>query len=348
MAKQPESVDYTGYGELLHELKQCIQTAKVKAALAVNKEMVHLYWQIGRRILQKMEEAEWGDKVLEGLSRDLRAAFPGSKGYSARSLLYMKQFAGAYPEFAQQAAAQIPWGHNMLILDKLDDPVARQWYAAQTIENGWSRNVLSVLIENKLYERQGKALTNFKESLPPPQSDLAQQVLKDPYCFDFLTLREGYIERELEQGLIDQVQNTLLELGAGFSLVGRQHHLEVEGSDYYMDLLFYHLKLRCYCVVELKATEFKPEYAGKLNFYLSAVDDLIRHPDDKPTIGMLLCKGKGSLKVEYALRGMSQPMGVSSYLVKTVEELEASLPSREELAAKLGIELGDESVSTPV
>ena len=262
------------------------------------------------------------------------------KGFSARNLKYMRAFAEAYPDeqFVQQAVAQIPWGHNVRILDAVNDPVKREWYVRQTIENGWSRNVLVHQIESRLFERQGKAVTNFAATLPSPQSELAQQVLKDPYNFDFLSLGKEAHERDLEQGLVGHVREFLLELGAGFSFVGSQYHLEVGDQDFYVDLLFYHLKLRCFVVIDLKMDRFQPEYAGKMNFYLSAVDDLLRHPTDQPSIGVILCKTKDKVIAEYALRDMSKPIGVlgpsntgsparriSQGQLPTVEALEAEL-----------------------
>jgi predicted nuclease of restriction endonuclease-like (RecB) superfamily len=280
------------YAEFLREIKERIRNAQVRAALNVNRELVLLYWQLGREILTRQQKDGWGAKVIERLSRDLRAAFPEMKGLSRTNLLYMQAFARAYPDEAivQQLVGQIPWGHNVRILDALDDPIRREWYIRQTIQNGWSRNVLVHQIESRLFERQGKAVTNFTQTLPAPQSELAQQVLKDPYNFDFLSLDKEAHERDLERGLVEQIRAFLLELGVGFAFVGSQYHLEVGGQDFYIDLLFYHLQLRCFVVIDLKATPFQPEYAGKMNFYLSAVDDLLRHPTDQPSIGVILCK----------------------------------------------------------
>jgi len=277
--------------------------------------------------------------VIDRLAQDLRREFPDMKGFSARNLKYMRAFAEAYPdkEFVQQPVAQIPWGHNVRTLDYVKDPAERIWYIRQTIEHGWSRNVLVHQIESGLYHRKGKAITNFDRTLPAPQSDLAREVLKDPYVFDFLGLTEDIRERELERQLIARIRDFLLELGVGFAFVGSQVHLEVGGEDFYLDLLFYHLKLRCYVVIELKTGEFKPEYAGKMNFYLSAVDDLFRHPDDRPSIGIILCKSKNKVIVEYALRDTTKPIGVSSYRLTRAlpEELKESLPSVEELEREL-------------
>lgn len=327
------------YPAFLQSLKERIRAAQVRAALSVNRELVLLYWQIGREILNRQEQEGWGARVIDRLAQDLRQAFPQMKGFSPRNLKYMRAFAQAYPEeaFVQQAAAQIPWFHNCLILDRLKDPAEREWYIRACIQHGWSRAILEAQIETGLYRRQGAALTNFARTLPAPQSELAQQVLKDPYNFDFLSLHDEAVERHLERALLEHLQRFMLELGVGFAFVGSQYHLEVDGQDYYLDLLFYHLKLRCYVVVELKMTEFKPEYAGKMNFYLSAVDDLLRHPSDGPTLGLILCKSKRRLTVEYALRDLAKPLGVSSFRLAEAlpEELEAALPSVEQLEAEL-------------
>jgi predicted nuclease of restriction endonuclease-like (RecB) superfamily len=315
-----------GYGSFLQKLKHRVRTAQLSAALAANSELVLLYWDIGRGILGRQEKDGWGAKVIDRLARDLKAEFPRMRGFSPRNLKYMRAFAAAWPDraFVQALLAQMTWYHNLALLERLDNPELRTWYAQKTIENGWSRNILAIQIENCLHEREGKAQTNFAATLPSPQSDLARQTIKDPYIFDFLTLEDAAKERELEKGLMNHVQSFLLELGLGFALVGRQVHLEVEGKDYYLDLLFYHLKLRCYVIVDLKTGPFKPEYAGKMNFYLTAVDDRLCHPDDKPTIGLLLCKEKERLTVEYALRGMTKPIGVAQWKTRLVE----SLPKR--------------------
>jgi predicted nuclease of restriction endonuclease-like (RecB) superfamily len=327
------------YPAFLQSLKERIRQAQVRAALSVNRELVLLYWQIGREILNRQEQEGWGAKVIDRLAQDLRQAFPQMKGFSPRNLKYMRAFAQAYPEeaFVQQAAAQIPWFHNCLILDRLKDPAEREWYIRACIQHGWSRAILEAQIETGLYRRQGAALTNFARTLPAPQSELAQQVLKDPYNFDFLSLHDEAVERDLERALLEHLQRFMLELGVGFAFVGSQYPLEVDGQDYYLDLLFYHLKLRCYVVIDLKMTEFKPEYAGKMNFYLSAVDDLLRHPTDGPTLGLILCKSKRKLTVEYALRDLAKPLGVSSFQLAEAlpKELEAALPSVEQLEAEL-------------
>jgi predicted nuclease of restriction endonuclease-like (RecB) superfamily len=330
------------YGQLLEDLKIRIRQAQTRAVLAVNRELILLYWHIGREILSRQQQAGWGAKIIDRLAADLRRAFPEMKGFSRTNLLYMRAFAEAYPNesIVQQLAGQIPWGHNVILIDRVKDTAEREWYLRATLEYGWSRAVLITQIETGLYRRQGRAITNFERALPPPQSDLAQQTFKDPYVFDFLTLSKEAREQELEQGLLDHVQRFLLELGVGFAFVGRQVHLGVGDQDFYLDLLFYHLRLRCYVVIDLKAVPFQPEFAGKMNFYLSAVDDLLRHPDDRPSIGLLLCKEKNRLIVEYALRDLNKPIGVAAWETRLVESLpeewKGSLPTVEELEAELG------------
>jgi predicted nuclease of restriction endonuclease-like (RecB) superfamily len=334
------AIQFEGYTDWLSDLKSRIQTARMRAALAVNTELVRLYWEIGRDILARQQQQGWGAKVIERLAADLRNEFQDMKGFSRANMLYMRAFAEAWPDEAivQQLVGQLPWGQNLVLMAKVKSREEREWYARKTFEHGWSRNILVMQIESRLYQRQGKAITNFAATLPPPQSDLAQQTLKDPYLFDFLGLGDEAHERELERGLTAHITRFLLELGAGFSYVGRQVHLEVAGEDFFLDLLFYHLKLRCYVVIELKANDFKPEYAGKMNFYLSAVDDLLRHPGDEPTIGLILCKNKKQLIVEYALRDSNKPIGVSEYQLTEIlpHELEGSLPTVEQLEAELG------------
>ena len=350
-----------GYGVLLAEIKERIRTAQIKASLSVNRELISLYWDIGRSIVGRQREEGWGKAIVERLGADLDREFPGIAGFSSGNLWRMRAFylawAGELPaqparetrrkaKLAQPAREltpgkppepifSIPWFHNVVIVEKLKDPAIRLWYARQAVENGWSRAVLVHQIESGLHDRQGKAVTNFKSTLPPPQSDLAAQMLKDPFHFDFLTLDTQVRERELEQGLIANLQRFLLELGKGFAFVGRQYHLTVDGDDYYIDLLFYHLNLRCYVVIDLKAVAFKPEFAGKMNFYLSAVDDQLRHPDDKPSIGLILCKERKHLTVEYALRNTAGPIGVSEYrLTKALPaNLKGSLPAIKDIEA---------------
>jgi predicted nuclease of restriction endonuclease-like (RecB) superfamily len=312
------------YPAFLAELKQRIRGARLAAALSVNKELVLLYWGIGRDILARQGAGGWGAKVIDRLATDLHRAFPDMTGMSARNLRYMRTFARVWPDEAivQQVAAQLPWGHNMHLLDAVETPAEREWYARQAIANGWSRNVLAHQIESGLFARRGRALTNFSRTLPADQSDLAQQIVKDPYSFSFLTLAEQAQERDLERGLTEHLRALILELGKGFAFVGSQYHVQVGGQDYYLDLLFYHLRLRCFIVFDLKMKAFKPEFTGKMNFYLSVLDDQLRHPSDQPSIGVILCKGRNEVIVEYALRDMSKPMGVAEY------ELSASLPKR--------------------
>ncbi|MCO6466755.1 MAG: DUF1016 family protein [Bradyrhizobiaceae bacterium] len=328
-----------GYSDWLAELKTRIHTAQQRAALAVNRELVLLYWQIGRDILMRQAEQGWGAKVIERLSQDLRAAFPEMKGFSSRNLKYMRAFAQAWPEpeFVQEVLAQLPWYHHLALLDKLPGPQTRKWYAAKAIEHNWSRNVLVMHIETHLLERSGKATTNFELTLPKPQSDLAYESLKDPYRFDFLGLGDEAQERAVENALVKHVTEFLLELGAGFAFVGRQVLLDVGGDEFFIDLLFYHIKLRCFVVIELKAGKFKPEHLGQLSFYLTAVDEQVKHPQDNPTIGLLLCKSKNKVVAEYALRQNTQPLGVAEYkLIESLPpELATDLPSIEQIEQEL-------------
>jgi predicted nuclease of restriction endonuclease-like (RecB) superfamily len=327
------TIEPVGYGELVEALKDRIRSAQVRAALSVNRELVLLYWQVGRLILERQGQEGWGSKVIERLSQDLRREFPEMKGFSARNLKYMRSFAEAWPEeiIVQQAAAQIPWFHNCVLLDKVKDSQVRLWYVRQTIEYGWSRSVLEYQIETKLYQRQGQSVTNFATTLPQPQSDLARQLLKDPYVFDFLSLGEDAQERDLERALLERIRSFLLELGVGFAFVGSQYHLEVGGDDFYIDLLFYHLKLRCFVAIDLKVTAFKPEYSGKMSFYVSAIDDLLRHEGD----GLILCKSRNRMVAEYALRDLNKPIAVSLYQQELPEGLREVLPSIKQLEAEL-------------
>ncbi len=337
MTKKPLSLP-DNYNEFLQALKERIRSSQIKAALSVNQELVFLYWQIGKDILNRQEQKGWGAKVIEKLAKDLKAEFPEMKGFSARNLNYMRAFAKAYPDkqIMQQLAAQIPWFHNCVLLDKVKQNNERLWYIQQTIENGWSRAVLEYQISSKLYQRQGKAITNFDQALPKPQSDLAQQILKSPYNFDFLSLGKEAVERDLERALIAHMRDFLLELGVGFSFVGSQYPLEVAGQEFRIDLLFYHLKLRCFIVIDLKMGKFEPALSGQINFYVNAVDDLLRHPDDQPTIGMVLCKSKENTIVEYALRGLNTPIGVSLHSIEELpENLTSTLPTVEQLQNEL-------------
>ncbi len=338
--QQPVAQLPAGYAELLESLKARIRQAQVRAALSVNRELVLLYWHIGREILQRQRQEGWGAKVIDRLAMDLGREFPEMKGFSPRNLKYMRAFAEAWPDeqIVQEALAQITWYHNITLLEKVKDPAERLWYVRQTIEHGWSRNVLVHQIESKLYQRLGKAITNFERTLPAPQSDLARSLIKDPYVFDFLTLGPEAQERDLERALLNHLRDFLLELGKGFAFVGSQYRLEVGGEEFYIDLLFYHLRLRCFVVIDLKIGEFKPEYAGKMNFYLSAADDLLRHPEDRPSIGLILCKSQNRLVAEYALRDVSKPMGVATYRLTEAlpADLQENLPSIEELKKELG------------
>ena len=356
----------TGYAELLDVLKARIRASQVRAVLAANREIIQLYWDIGKAIVERQRTEGWGAAVVDRLARDLQTEFPGMPGFSPSNISRMRAFYSAYigesgisaqavpksrrrnsaqpvPEMGGASppvpVAEIPWGHNVVLLFKLKDSVQRLWYARKTVENGWSRAVLVHQIESSLYARQGAAITNFERTLPPPQSDLARQVLKDPYVFDFLALRQDVTERDIECALADHIQRFLLELGVGFAFVGRQYPLEVGGEDFYLDLLFYHLRLRCFVVVDLKVCEFTPEHAGKMNFYLSAVDDVLRCQDDAPSLGLILCKSKNRIVVEYALRDFRKPIGVASYELQLVEslprELRGKLPTAKQIEAEL-------------
>lgn len=328
-----------GYAQWLTELKQRIHASQQRATLAVNQELVLLYWQIGQGILERQTQQGWGGKVVDKLAHDLRKAFPDMQGFSPRNLKYMRAFAQAWPDagFVQAVLARLPWYHQLALLDKLQTPDQRRWYAEQAIEKGWSRNGLVMQIETRLHERAGQAVSNFSLRLPQPQSDLARESLKDPYRLDFLGLGAQAQERAIEDALVQHVTQFLLELGAGFAFVGRQVHLQVGEKDFYLDLLFYHLKLRCYVVVELKAGEFLPEHAGKLNFYLSAVDSQLKHPSDQPSLGLLLCKSRDKVVAEYAQRDMNKPIGVAQYqLVQSLPDaLQTDLPRIEDIEREL-------------
>lgn len=315
------------YIEFLNSLKKEIQHARLKAHLAVNKELILLYWRIGKEILERKKDLGWGSKVIEQLSQDLRHTFPEMKGLSLRNLVYMQTFASSYPdfEFTQQVVAQIPWGHITIILDKVNDPQKRIFYIQNTIGNGWSRNVLVMQIDSNLCERQGKALTNFKDTLPSPTSDLAQQLFKNEYNFEFLNLSKEAHEKVIERSLIDHIRDFLLELGSGFAFLGSQHKVTLAGEDFYIDLLMYHVRLRAYVVIELKA--------GKLSFYLTAIDKEVKLLDDNPTIGLLLCQSSNKLMVEYCLSDIRKPVGVSEYRTTTEtlpKELETLFPTPEQ------------------
>ena len=368
------------YSDLLGDIKARIRQAQIKATLSANAEMILMYWNIGQMILERQQREGWGAAVIPRLSRDIRNDLPEEKGFSERNIKRMLRFYREYPDTLpkvpqpvaqlqpaenadlvkvpqpvaqmpanelstnlQQLVAKIPWGHNILLMEKVKDLPTRLWYMQQTIEQGWSRDILGQMIKSSAHKRQGEAITNFGQRLPSPQSDLARQLLKDPYIFDFLTLEEPFHERELETGLVRHLEKFLLELGQGFAFVGRQYHLEVSDKDFYIDLLFYHLRLRSFVVIELKKGDFKPEYAGKMNFYCSVVDDQLRHETDQPTIGLILCQTKDRILAEYALRDINKPIGVSDYeLTRALpESLQSELPTIEEIEAELQSEVGD-------
>ncbi len=337
----PRSELPRGYAKTLGEIKQRIQQERLRVVLAANSAMVLLYWDIGRTILDRQEREGWGAKVIDRLSADLREAYPDMQGFSSRNLLFMRSFAEACPDArkVKQLVSQLPWGHVIRLLQRVKEPAAREWYIRNSIEHGWSRSILELQIDARAHQRHGKAISNFKATLPPADSDMAAQVFKDPYLFDFLGTADPRREREVEQALVDHIQRFLLELGTGFAFVGRQVQLAFASHDYFLDLLFYHLKLRCYVVIELKAVLFDPAFIGQLNVYLSAVDDLLRHPDDNPTIGLLLCRSKDRIVVEYALRDLKKPIGVAGWETKIVEKLpenlKGSLPTVEEIEAEL-------------
>lgn len=334
-----DTIPTQDYTEFFEQLKNHVAASRYKAARAVNKELILLYHHVGTEILKRQHAHGWGAKVIDKLSKDLTSAFPEMKGFSTRNLKYMRLFAETYPhvEFVQEVLAQLTWYHNLTLLDKVKDPDVRLFYIKNAIEYGWSRSIMVIQIETGLHKRQGQAITNFKDKLPSPQSDLAHYTLKDPYIFDFLSIGQEAHEREVEKGLIQHMEKFLLELGAGFAFVGRQYHLDVGEQDFYIDLLFYHLKLRSFVVIELKDSKFKPEHAGKMNFYLSAVDDLIKHPSDNPTIGLILCKSKNNVLAGYTLRDMTKPIGLAEYRLceSLPEEFKTALPTIEELEAEL-------------
>lgn len=328
-----------------------IAQAQQQTALTINKDLLQLYYEIGTSILKVQAEKGWGSQVIDQLAKHIKKSFPSSTGFSVRNLKYMRAFAVAYPDFPivqvalaqnseekmQVSLAQIPWYHHISLLTKVKDEEERIFYIVSTAKNNWSRDTMLLQVKSKLYHRQGKAITNFDSTLPTPQSDLAQQTIKDPYVFDFMALTAPFREKDIEDQLVNHVSKFLLELGKGFAFIGKQYHLTVADQDYYLDLLFYHVVLKCYVVIELKNTKFTPEYAGKLNFYLSAIDDALKTDADQPSIGIILCRDKNNLEVEFALRGMSQPMGVSEFaLTETLpESLKSSLPTVEEIEKEL-------------
>ena len=344
------------YSAWLKELKNKVRLVQIKAAVKVNSELLQFYWEMGQDIVDKQKKTKWGDGFLKQLSIDLLSEFPDMKGFSKRNLEHIRKwyrFWSKNTSIAKQLATQIdssyppqnndipifqiPWWHNVVIITKTKNSDEALFYVQKTIQNNWSRSVLTHHIESNLFKREGKAITNFKETLPEPQSDLARETLKDPYNFDFLTLTEKHNEKELENALVNHVAKFLLELGAGFSYIGQQYKLEVSGDEFFIDLLFYHVKLHCYVVVELKSVKFKPEFAGKLNFYVSAVDGILKSKQDNDTIGILICKSKNDTVVEYTLKDVHKPIGVSEYMITKIlpEEFKSSLPSIEEIEAEL-------------
>jgi len=330
---------HTEYINWVNELKTLIQRTQIKASISVNRELMSLYWTIGKSISEKVNTANWGSSVVEELSKDLKEEFPNQKGFSRSNLFSMKKWFEFYSqseidiEKIQQLVGQIPWGHNVVIISKSKNIEEAIFYSNKTIENNWSRSVLLHQIELNLYERHGKAITNFTKTLPTPHSELATETLKDPYKFDFLTLQEKALEKDIEIQLVKHITSFLLELGTGFSFVGQQVPVKIDNQDFYIDLLFYHIKLKCYVVVELKAIEFKAEFAGKMNLYLSAIDDSLKTEAENPTIGLLLCKSKSKIIAEYALRGMTQPIGIAEYEINNAipKEIKTELPTIEEI-----------------
>lgn len=331
-------INSDGYFEILESVKEQIKASQYKAVLGLNREQIILYWNIGKVI---NEHNKYGSGFIENLARDIKSEFPNSKGYSVRNLRYMRRFAEIFPDFEnlQVPLADLTWYHLQCLMDKVPDKSMFLWYADKTLENGWSRNVLLHQIELKLYERQvlSDKSTNFERTLPSSQSELARDTLKNPYVFDFIEIREDIIEREIENELVANIAKTLLELGTGFAFIGNQYHLSVANKDYYIDLLFYNTKLRCYVVIELKAGEFKPEYAGKLNFYLSAIDDMLKHETDNPSIGIMLCKERDKLTAEYALKDINKPIGVSEYKLSDFvpDEFADTLPTAEDIEKRI-------------
>lgn len=324
MSPQPP-IKPKAYESFLADLKTHIRSAQVKTSLAVNQELVFLYWQIGQQFLTQQEKEGWDSKVVARIAKDLKSEFPDVKGFSRTNLLYMRAFAEAYPneQIVQQLVGQIPWGHNVRLIEKVKNQEERLWYVQETITNGWSRHILELQIDSGLYQRQGRAVTNFEHTLPHPQSELAQQLIKDPYSFDFLTISQDIEERELEQGLIEHIRSLLIELGVGFAFIGSQHPIQVDNKEYRVDLLFYHTCLHCYIVVDLKMGEFKPEFSGKMNFYVTAVNRLVCSETDNPTIGIILCPSKSKTTVEIALETIQNPIGVSTYILR--DELSSAL-----------------------
>jgi len=334
-------IEPTKYNDFIKQLKQKIQTSQIKASIRVNEELLKLYWDMAQMIIAKQKESSWGHSIIQKISRDLKEEFPNIKGFSKTNLLYMKKWYLFWSDVNLPQVVgeifKIPWGHNREIITKLKETQEAIYYVKQTLHYGWSRAVLVHQIESRLYHREGKAITNFETKLPPLQSDLAKATLKDPYNFDFLSMSKKYNERELEDALIEHISHFLLELGSGFAFVGRQYQLVVGGDEFFVDLLFYHIRLKCYVVVELKTVKFKPEFAGQLNFYVSAINAELKEPNDNPTIGILICKSKNNTVVEYALNSIDNPIGVSEYelVSKLPTEFKSTLPTIEEIEAEL-------------
>lgn len=340
IVKTNDSLDIQEYTQFLEHIKTDILQTQIKAASAVTVELIMLYWRIGQNLSKKTKESNWGTKVIETLAQDLKKLFPNLAGFSSRNLIYMRKFAEIYTDFNYAAAAaQIPWGHNMVLLDQLQSVDQMLWYAQQTMQHGWSRSMLERWIESNLYSRQGKAVTNFKQNLPQVDTDLAEQLLKDPYNFNFLTIECAAREREIENGLIEHIEKFLIELGQGFAFVGRQFKVTIGKGDFFIDLLFYHYKLRCFFVIELKATEFDARDVGQINMYLAAIDNQMKHSQDNPTIGLILCKSKDKFQAEYALQNVKTPIGIADYTTILTEalpkEFKGQLPTVEEIEAEL-------------
>nr|WP_321454015.1 PDDEXK nuclease domain-containing protein [uncultured Carboxylicivirga sp.] len=332
-----ENLEYKNW---IRDVKSKIHHARNKVALTINSQLLELYWEIGKDISERQKVSDWGTKFIEKVAVDLKHEFPEIKGFSRRNLYAMRQWYEFYSQkyqFVPQCVAQLPWGHNRLIITKIKEVDVAEFYSIETVKNGWDRDALEIQITNRLYEKTGKAITNFSETLPAKQSDIAIQTLKDPYSFDFLGLHEDALERAIEDELVKHITEFLLELGKGFAFIGRQYKIEISESDYFIDMLFYHLELRCYIVIELKSGKFKPEHAGKLNFYLSAVDSQLKRTEDNQSIGILLCKNKDKIEAEYALRDINKPMGVSEYrLTESIPEIiKPKLPTIEELENEL-------------
>ncbi len=329
------------FKNIIASIKNEIRNTQYEIFRTANKKLLELYFNIGKFI---SENSEWGNKFIDDLAAELKIEFPNIKGFSIRNLKNMKKYylECKKSQFVQTASAQIPWSHNLLILDKIKKEKEKIWYMEQTAINGWSYDILAFQIKSNLYARQvlGEKINNFDKTLENSQSELAKDMMKDPYILNLTTLKEKYMETELEQAMVEKIKTVLLELGNGFSFIGNQYKIEIDDCDYYIDMLFYHTKLHCYIVVELKNTEFKPEYAGKVNFYLSAVDDLLKTDTDNPTIGLILCREKRKISVEYSLRNINKPIGVSSYEITNVipEEVMKSLPTEEELNLHIDIE----------